>query len=272
MSDSLSWYIQDSAALLHDDLHQFTSRRQLVRWINDARSQVAQITGCVRRLISGASAFGAGAQPGSLIPGAGQPGALPDSAPAAGLSQTTNTFGTIAGVERYPFGFANPYLRGQHAGCKEIVDVIDVAVSWGGIRPTMAWMPWEDLQAYARSYNIGVFSYPFYWATQNDGAAGEVWLFPVPTITGQGQAAQGEMEWDVTCLPNDLYTDDDYDAIPRPFRNAVKYYAAALSFEGSQRFGMAQQMLARFRQNLPIARAASDRGKTENMYWMQDVI
>ncbi len=269
---SLSWYIQDTSSLLHDELHQFTSKKQLTRWINDGRSQVAQLSGCVRRLISGASAFGAGAQAGSLIPGGAQPGALPDSAPAAGLSQTTNTFGTIAGVERYPFGFANPYLQAAHAGCLEIVDVIDLAVSWGGIRPTMSWMPWDELQAYARSYNVGVFSYPFYWATQGDGVAGEVWLFPVPTITGQGQAAQGEMEWDVTCLPKDLYTDDDFDAIPRPFRNCVKYYAAHLSYLGSQRPGLADVMLRKFYQNVPVSRAASDRGKVPNYYWQQDVV
>lgn len=269
---SLTFYLQDTAALLRDSRFLFTPKEQLTRWVNDARSQVAQRTGCINRLISGASAFGASAQPGSMIPGGAQPGALPDSAPAAGFSQTTNTFGTIAGVERYPFGFANPYLRAAHEGVEEIVDVISVSVSWGGIRPSMAWLPWDDLQAYARSYNIGVFSYPFYWATQGDGASGEVWLFPVPTITGQGQAAQGEMEWWVTALPKPIYTDSDYDAIPSPFRNCVKYYAAAQAYIGSQRFGQAEYMLKRFEQNIPISRAASDRGKSPNYYWFDSVV
>lgn len=258
---SLSFYTQDAQSLLHDTAGLFTPVTQLTRWINLARRQCAQRTGCIQRMVTGQSAFGAGAQPGSLIPGGAQPGALPGSLPNAQASAPTNTFNAIVGVERYPYrGFANPYLAAQHAGCKGIIDVLSVSVNWGSaVRPSLAWMPYMDLQAYARAYSTLVTSYPYFWSTLNDGENGEVWLFPVPSFAM-------EMEWQVYCVPNDLNSDDDYDAIPEGFRNSIKFYAAAMAYLGTSRFLQAQIFLNMFSDTLGIARYAVDSGKTGNFY------
>lgn len=256
----LAQYITETRAILRDRAGLFTPESDLINWINSARREAAELTGCLRCLVPGASSFGGGAQPGSLIPGGATPGALPDSDPNAIQSQTTNTFQTIPGVEKYSFKFANEYLRQTHAGVDSIIDVIDIAVSWGATRPSMSWMPWDDLQAYGRAYNVGVFSYPMIWSTDGDGENANVWLFPCPQT-------YDEMEWDCTATPKELYTDGDYEAIPRSFQKAIKFGAAKLAYMGSQRFGIADLMQDQFLRNLGITRAASDRGKVQNYYW-----
>lgn len=263
---SLGWYLNDTAALLHDQAFSFTSQDQLTRWINEARRQAAQRTGCIRRVIQGQSAFGASAQPGSIIPGGMQPGALPNSAANAQSSATTNTFNTIPGVERYPFrGFVNPALVAQHAGIEGAMDINTCSICWGGgpggsPRPSLAWLPWEDLQAYARAYATLVTSYPYYWSVMNDGASAELWLFPVPSQVM-------EIELDAYCIPKALYSDNDFDALPDNFHNAIKYGAASLAYMTSRRYGQAAIMGDMFNERLGIARVSSDRGKTPNFYY-----
>lgn len=263
---TLGWYLNDASALLHDQAYSFTSQDQLTRWINEARRQAAQRTGCVRRLITGQSAFGAAAQAGTIIPGGMQPGQVPGAAPGAVYNATTNLFGAMTNVERYPFvGFVNPALQQTHAGIEGCLDIVTCAVTWGGgpggsPRPALAWMPWEDLQAYARAYATLVTSYPYYWSTYNEGASGEFWLFPVPS-------QPMEMELDCFCIPSDLNSDSDYDAIPGGFSNAIKYGASALAYMTSRRYGQAQIMMDMFSDRLGVARVAVDMGKTANFYF-----
>ena len=254
----LTQYLVDVADLLRDSNYLFNSQSTLTRYINLARTQVAVQTGCIRVLIAGQAPYGNAAVPGTLIPGAAQPG-MP----------AVQSFTTIAGVEKYSYGYALPYLTACNAGVSGICDVIDVAVSWGGNRPSLNWIDWESLQAYARSYNFNVTSYPFCWSSNGSGTKGQVWLFPVPQITQVTNAqpgAAGEMEWDVTCLPSPLYTDSDYEALPSPFTDAVKFYAAHLAFLGSQRYGMAATMKALFNENLMLQNTSIDRGKTTSFY------
>ncbi len=69
MGQGLQFYLQDTSALLHDYSLTFTPQAQVIRFINEARRQAAYRSGCIQRLISGQSAFGASAQPGIAVPG-----------------------------------------------------------------------------------------------------------------------------------------------------------------------------------------------------------
>ena len=245
----LQAYINQVQALTRDSQGLFTPLATLTNYINEARSQTALQTGCIRRLISGNPAAGAPAQPALFIPGAAQPSAV------------TNSFQTIVGAERYPYqGFGNTYLTSQYQGVSAIIDVITIAVSWGGSwRPALDWMPWEEFQAWCRINQFLVTSYPAIFSIMNDGADGEVWLFPVPQ-------AVCEMEWDCFCLPATIWSDSDYEALPHPFRRAVQYYAAAKVFEASGRMGQSMRMMQRFNENLGESRGAADRGKVPTRY------
>lgn len=260
---NMTFYRQDTQSLTHDASGLFTPVRQLDRWINSGRRDCARRTGCVRRLISGQSAFGASAQSGAIIPGGMQPGALPgttDNAAITNTSASVNTFKTIAGLERYSYEFFNPYLRAQYAGVKGIMDVISMSVSWGGsVRPSLDWLPWDVLQARARAYANLVTSYPFFWSIMNDGEMGEVWLFPVPSF-------QMEMEADVFAVPLDLTNENDFDVIPDGFKNAIKYYAAGLSMYSMQRYMNGKLYMDMYADALGISRFAAESGKSVSYY------
>jgi hypothetical protein len=246
---NLQDYQVDTAAILHDSNNLFTGLFQLNRWINEARDQVAMDSGCLRVLAAGDAPFGAGAQPGSAVAGGAVPGLPP-----------TSGFFTIPGQEVYSYTYANEYVAAQNRGVRGVGDVWNVAVSWGGsIRPVQNWMPWDELQAYARSYNIGVFSYPFVWSNTGSGENGKVWLWPAPSVVT-------EMEWDCIGLPTPIYTNDDYDPIPTTFARAVKFWAASLAFESSNRDARADKMVQRYLQTGITAAGASERTRTPDFY------
>lgn len=261
----LSTLINDTAQLLNDPNFSFTSKPQLIRWANDARMHCAKRTGCIRRLITGQSGFGASAQSGWAVPGAMQPGALPASSPqvtSGAYGAVQNNLQTIPGVERYPYvGFWNPQLQQAHAGCDKVIDSIALSVNWGGVtRPTLDYMAWDNLQAYARAYAVLNTSYPSVWSVYNDGPQGEIWIFPVPSQFN-------EMELDVFCTPKPLNTDDDFDAIPDGLQESLKFGAASLQFLSRGRYTQAQVMENLFADSMGVARVAFDRGKTASYYW-----
>jgi hypothetical protein len=262
MAGELSRYLQDAYALVHDYNRVFTPQNQMISWVNTVRRSMAKRTGCIQRLITGQSAFGASSQPGFAVPGGMQPGALPGATPGGTVAgAASNSLQTIPGQERYPFkGFFDVYLRQQYGGCDVVTDAASLAVNWGGaVRPQIAWLPFEDFQAYCRAYATLVTSYPYYWTVYNDGANGEVWMFPAPSTTG-------DIELNAYCLPIKLYTDDDVEAIPAEQQDAVKYGAAALAFAATYRYGEAQQMERAYLEALGVDVVSRDRGKIAQFY------
>jgi hypothetical protein len=234
---------------MRDNGFQFTSQARLTRWVNAGRQQVAKISGCLRTVVTGTAPFGAQANPGAMTPGSFAPGVEPD----AGFYAWLNT-------ERYSFAYANPFLQRQNTGWKSINDVFGVAISWSSFRPAMIWMPWDELQAYARAYSTLISSYPMAFATLGSGTSGQLWIWPPPS-------QNCEMEWDVTCLPCDLGTSDDYDAIPDSFTTGVKFYAAGMAMLGSFRYGMAESMFKLFVAHVGGDIDASEGGKVPNYYY-----
>ena len=254
MGQQLGWYLQDTRALLNDRLGMFTPTPQLTRWINSGRRQVARVTGCLQILVPGTAPLGSVSNPGTGSPGGMIPGASSGSVAA-------NGFYTLVNVESYKYAYANSFVQNYNAGIKGVLDVAQVAVSWSGaMRPALDYYSWDDFQAYLRSYQNLLTSYPSIWSTLGDGETGSVYLYPPPSIAT-------EMEWLVYADPTDLYSDNDYDAIQSPFSEAVKYWAAALSFDTSQRWVQADGMRSQFYTHLGIDRGAVDRGKTSRYYY-----
>ena len=266
MGANLASYQYETLDYLRDANSQFTSTTSLNRYINHARNQVAMRSACLSVNLTGQAAFGTGAQPGYAIPGAMVPGTLPGSlannlnSPGA-VSTPTNQFTTIPGVEMYSYGYAKPFLQAQFAGYGSVIYVSEISVSWGGIMPALNWMPFEDLQALARSVNLGVSSYPYVWSQKGIGESGQVYVFPIPT-----SLAPGTMEWQCVCTPAGLYTNDDYCALPEIYQNLVPYYAAYRGFLAQGRTGMAATMRGLFEEQLTISGVASDFGHAESFY------
>lgn len=206
------------------------------------------MTGCLEYLATGMAPYGNAATPGSMVPGGFTPG-----------SQANPPFTTITGQEKYPYMMATAQIQSAADGIQYVHDVSSIAVSWGSMRPALDYMEWGEFQAYCRSYQFLVTSYPLIWSNDGDGANANVWMFPVP-------CQNLEMEWQCTCSPKDLVTNSDFDAIPSPFSGSVKYYAAYLCYLGRQNIPQAEAMLELFRRNLGVGRGATERGRVTNWY------
>lgn len=259
-------YQVETLDLLRDSNAQFTTTTALNRYINLSRREIAKRSACLQALVTGQSPFGTSAQPGYAIPGAMVPGMLPASNPdnenEPGADATTsNAFMTIPGVELYTYDYANPFLRKQYKGYDRVIYVSSVAVSWGGQMPVLNWMPWDDLQAYARAVNLGVSSYPQAWSQKGVGENGQIFLFPIPT-----NLDSATMEWECICTPKPLYSNSDFEVIPEIYQECVKYYAAYLAFLGQQRTGQASIMRGLFDEQLMISGVSSDWGHVESYY------
>jgi hypothetical protein len=255
---NLQDYITDTSEFLRDSNNLLTTLTQLTRWINLARRDVCLMTGCLEALVSGNCPSGVSAIPGFAVVGAAQPG-----------QNTVQGFQTIANVEKYPYAYATPFLQANNPGFRAVVEVKQVAVSWGSFRPAMTFMSFMDMQAYYRAASINVFNFPVAWATTGDGERGEVWLYPPPSVSGVSalQNSQGEFEWLCSCVPHNLYSANDFEPIPKPYTDAVKFKAASYAMLGTQRYGMAQIYNDLFADELGLDRWAVDRGQPGNYYY-----
>ena len=151
-----------------------------------------------------------------------------------------NSLTTIPGQEVYQFSLANTLLQAQTVfrGLSSTEGVLSVAIAWGvnaAMKPMMNEMIWSEFQAYYRSYNTGMQSYPTIWSKYGQGVNGSVYVWPLPS-----QASQ--MDWDCWCLPITLGSPSDFEAIPYPFTTPVAFYAAYLAFFNAQRFDDADKM------------------------------
>jgi hypothetical protein len=250
----LAEYLYDTRDLLRDSAGQFYSNTQIIRYINGARTDIAKITQCIRVLVPGSAPFGNQALSGEAVSG----GALSGSQGSS--NDGTSVLSTTPGQEFITFQSLNPFVKQLYGGAKGIIAVNNLAISWGGWRPQLAYLPWQDLQAYARSVSVLITSNPYFWSVLNDGETGQMWIFP----TG---SSGWEMELDCNLVPAALYSDTDIELLPDPWRDGVKYYAARRAYLASQRFGMAQEMKNEFYDKMGIDRFAVDPGKTEDYYF-----
>lgn len=200
--------------LLNDSSGQFFSIPTLNNYINRARRRVASASGCIRVMPRGTK--------------------------------------TMPNQEEYKFTHWTALVQ-EIPGVREILAVRSLAVAIGpgdgAWKPVWNRLPFTDFQARFRIWNrawVGTISYPGFYAQYGFGVTGSLFLAPIPS---QIQP----MEVDCSCLPFPLQSDDDPEAIPQPWVDAVPYYAAWLCLIQQQRREDAAAMLQVFAAELPFA-------------------
>ena len=165
------------------------------------------------------------------------------SVPATvGAITTTPYVTTIVGQETYPLNqppISTAVLNQQ--GYARAIGIQSISVSWGSMKPTLDFVPFTTFQARYRAYNIGQQNYPSVWTRLGRGAGQAIALWPIP-----GQVSQ--MEIVAYCQPIPLVDDTTYEAIPEPFTDAVKYYAAYLAYINAQRKDDAMWMASLYKE------------------------
>lgn len=300
----LATYLLDTQRLLNDTGGQFYSTADLTSYINQGRNRIAGASQCIRFLppssgsfatltvaaggtgyttvptvtISNPDAYGAGftvatatatiaggAVTGFVLTNIGNGYINPQITISGGGGTGAKAAFTLtpfwhatANQEVYTFAAAAALIPAS-AGIASIIGLQSVSVSWGAQKPTLAWIDWSAFQAYFRSLNIQQTNWPTIWAQYAQGISGSIYLYPIPSQTMQ-------MDWDCYCLPIPLVDDSTIEALPFPFADGVKYYAAKLASISAGKPDRANYFDQQYRQHLVENRAYVSPAMVPNFY------
>lgn len=172
---------------------------------------------------------------------------------------------TVANQETYSWVTAQAIIDAIYPGAGEILGVMGVSVSQGAIKPSLQYVAWSTMQAYMRSVPNGYRNWPLVWSQYAQGAAGSMYLFPIPAQVSQ-------MDWDCFCSVLDLGVSQTIDLIPEPWTDSVEYWATSLAYLNAQRPDDARMMQAEYTRTMLEARAATDLPRVPDPYGMIDMV
>lgn len=277
---ALSEYMKTLQGFIRDRGQREMNPEDLRRYINRARREIAERAQCVRILtpISGpitqiqVTAAGTGyTAPTVTISTPDQPsGALPNPSgiqatataqqiggkisnismtnggdgyfqPVVTINDPTGTGATAVAItsplnstafQQEVYTFSNVPLS-QFPGIRNILAVKSVSIIYANYRYSLPCYSFSTYQAMIRQYPRQYIYVPTMCAQFGQGSSGSLYLYPIPS-----QAYN--MEWDCICIPSDLSNDNDYEAIPDPWTDAVPMGAAVYVYEELQNWNVAK--------------------------------
>jgi hypothetical protein len=159
--------------------------------------------------------------------------------------------------EVYPF--ANVDLT-PFPGVASVYTVRSVAILFTQYRYTLAIYDFSTYQAKLRQYSGGAYLYTPCWGAQfGRGVDGSFYIYPPPSQPYQ-------MEWDCSCLPQDLIDNQSVECLPDPWTDAVPYWAARQAFLEMQNPNAARGMTDMFDDRMHRFGAYVDKGRMINPY------
>src|SRR5208282_4808796 len=147
----------------------------------------------------------------------------------------------------------------QFPGVDSIFNVRSVSVVYANYRYSLPKYAFTLYQAYIRQYPFQYQYVPTFFTQFGQGAAGSLFFYPLPS-------QQYQMEWDCLCLPSDLTTDNDYEALPAPWTDAVAYWSAYLMYLELQNLNAARFYQEEFNKVLLGYSQAARIGRATNPY------
>jgi hypothetical protein len=171
-------------------------------------------------------------------------------------AQITPITVTQAMQEVYPFTWAP---LDTFPGVASIYAVKSIAFIYMNYRYSIPVFDFSTYQAYVRIYPQQYLYVPTCAAQYGQGVNGSLFMYPIPSNLYQ-------MEWDCFCLPIDLETDDDPEAIPLPWTECVPYFAAHLAFLEMQNLNAGGFYLQLFEKMMHDFSAYARPGRAINPY------
>lgn len=303
---SLFDYLQQVQRFCHESGQQMLDPQDLIVYINKARREVAMRSQCLRVItpitgsIIGYSivAVGSGytnpvvAVSAPDFPSGVQP--YPNGSQATATAQIAN--GTIAAVvsnyggdgyfqpnivitdptgsgatvaavtnqlnvlqqgqEKYPFSGVN---LAASPGIKSVYSVRGISIIYSNYRYSLPCYSFSTYQAKIRQYPFQYQWVPTMCSQYGRGTAGSFYVYPIPSQTYQ-------YEIDCYCLPIDLTTDQDYEAIPDPWPDSVPFLAAYYAFAELQNLNAAMFYTKEFDRWMTLQSQHSQPGRITNPY------
>jgi hypothetical protein len=171
---------------------------------------------------------------------------------ATSLNNTLNE-----GQEVYPFSGVD---LSPFPGIGSIYLVRSVSIIYSNYRYSLPMYSFSVYQAMIRQYVASQYQYvPTFCSQFGQGVAGSLYMYPPPSQTYQ-------LEWDCQCLPQDLQSDQDVEAIPAPWTDAVAYWAAYLAYLELQNGNTARMYEDLFNRRMATYGATARPGRQSNPY------
>jgi hypothetical protein len=158
--------------------------------------------------------------------------------------------------EVYPF---STVPLGSFPGVSEIYAVKSISFIYMNYRYSIPVFDFSTYQAYVRIYPQQYLYVPTCAAQYGQGVNGSIYMYPIPSYVYQ-------MEWDTFCLPLDLESDTDFEAIPLPWTECVPYFTAHLAFLEMQNLNAGNFYLQLFEKMMHDFSAYARPGRAINPY------
>ena len=162
---------------------------------------------------------------------------------------------TATGQEIYAFSAVD---LSEFSGVESFHMVRSVSIIFNNLRFSLARYSFSEYQARFRSYPQQYLYVPSLYSQFGQGNSGSLYLYPIPS-----QAYQ--IEWDCSCLPQDLVAENSPEALPDPWRDSVKYMAAYFMYLELQNLNYAEYYKKQYRDWLLMDSQAARPGHSVNL-------
>jgi hypothetical protein len=144
-------------------------------------------------------------------------------------------------------------------GIGPVYGIRSVSLIYSSYRYSLPMYSFSTYQAMIRQYPNQYYYVPTMCSQFGQGASGSLYCYPLPS-------QQYQLEIDCYCYPQDLTTDQDVEAIPDPWTEAVPYMAAHLAYLELQNLNAAEYYRKLFDSKMPMYRNAAQPGRNTNPY------
>jgi hypothetical protein len=156
------------------------------------------------------------------------------------------------------YNFADIPLQ-TYPGYAFVYGIRSVSLIYSNYRYSLPMYSFSAYQAMIRQYPTQYYYVPTMCCQFGQGATGSLYVYPLPS-------QQYQLEIDCYCWPQDLQTDQDVEAIPEPWTEAVPYMALHLAYLELQNLNAAEYYRKLFDSKLPMYRNAAQPGRQTNPY------
>ena len=160
------------------------------------------------------------------------------------------------GQEQYPFSSIDVSMW---PGVNSVHMLRSVSVIYANYRYSLPMYSFSVYQAKIRQYPFQYQYVPAFCTQFGQGEDGSLFVYPLPSQTYQ-------WEFDCFCIPSDLTDFRSYEALPFPWTDAVKHWAAYLAFLELQNFNAAEYHFKRYDEMINRYSTYTRPGRAVNPY------
>ena len=162
----------------------------------------------------------------------------------------------VQGQEVYPLSSIDV---SQFPGVDSVYMVHSASIIYANYRYSVPEYAFSVYQAMIRQYPFQYQYVPTFCSQTHQGAAGEFYMYPIPSQTYQ-------LEFDCFCLPQDMNDPGAQDVIPKPWDDVVPYMAASIVFEELQNLNYAKYYFDKYNTMMVRYSTGVRWGRAVNLY------